>query len=70
MPQYHVGHGDRVTRMRQAVQKHPGLEIAGNSFAGVGIPVCVASGQQAAERLVNPADSTKREVSDNIERST
>ncbi|MCH2181510.1 MAG: protoporphyrinogen oxidase [Mariniblastus sp.] len=60
MPQYHVGHVDRVGAMQQAMRAHPGLEMAGNSYAGVGIPVCVASGQQAADRLLAPADSTKR----------
>jgi len=52
MPQYHLGHLDRVKKIEQRVELHQGLEIAGNSYWGVGIPACIASGKSAAERLV------------------
>jgi len=52
MPQYHLGHLDRVKEIEQRVEPHQGLEIAGNSYWGVGIPACIASGKSAAERLV------------------
>jgi len=51
MPQYHLGHLDRVKQIEERVQRHPGLEIAGNSYWGVGVPACVASGKSAAERM-------------------
>jgi len=51
MPQYHLGHLDRVKQIEEQVQRHPGLEIAGNSYWGVGVPACVASGKSAAERM-------------------
>ena len=52
MPQYHLGHLDRVTQIEQQVATHRGLEIAGNSYWGVGIPACIASGKSAADRIV------------------
>ena len=52
MPQYHLGHLDRVEQIEQQVATHSGLEIAGNSYWGVGIPACIASGKAAAERLM------------------
>lgn len=52
MPQYNMGHLDRITRIEQLVAGVPGLELAGNSYRGVGIPFCVRSGELAAERLM------------------
>jgi oxygen-dependent protoporphyrinogen oxidase len=51
MPQYHVGHLARVDRIEQLMATHPGLELAGNAYRGVGIPQCIASGQAAAARI-------------------
>jgi len=51
MPQYHVGHCERVARIRELVAGHTGLELAGNAYSGVGIPDCILSGESAAERL-------------------
>jgi oxygen-dependent protoporphyrinogen oxidase len=52
MPQYHVGHLDRVRRIEELADTLPGLELAGNYGRGVGIPHCIRSGEQAGERLV------------------
>lgn len=52
MPQYHVGHVERVQRIEQLASAHPGLEFAGNAYGGVGIPDCIQSGSQAAERIL------------------
>ena len=51
MPQYHVGHCERVARIRELITGHAGLELAGNAYSGVGIPDCISSGEAAAERL-------------------
>ncbi len=52
MPQYHVGHVDRVDRIDAAVARHGGLMLAGNAYRGVGVPQCVQSGQHAAEQTI------------------
>jgi oxygen-dependent protoporphyrinogen oxidase len=51
MPKYLVGHGDRVRTIERHRQAHPGLELAGNSMYGVGIPDAIKSGERAAERV-------------------
>lgn len=51
MPQYNVGHLDRVERIETAAEQLPRLALAGNAYRGVGIPHCIHSGEQAAEKL-------------------
>ena len=51
MPQYTVGHADRVATIRQLVASHRGLALAGAAYEGVGIPQVIASGQAAAASL-------------------
>ena len=53
MPQYRVGHLELIDRVDQKVQGHPGLALAGSSYKGVGIPACIHSGQQAADRMID-----------------
>jgi protoporphyrinogen/coproporphyrinogen III oxidase len=51
MPQYRVGHLQLVRQIESRVAVHDGLELAGASYRGVGIPQCIRSGREAAERL-------------------
>jgi protoporphyrinogen/coproporphyrinogen III oxidase len=51
MPQYRVGHLDRMRRIDTALDQHPGLALAGNAYRGVGIPDCIHSGEMAAETV-------------------
>jgi oxygen-dependent protoporphyrinogen oxidase len=52
MPQYVLGHPERVARIEERLAEHPGLAVAGAAYRGVGIPDCIASGEAAAESLV------------------
>ncbi len=52
MPQYTLGHLDRVASIRESQKRHPGLFLAGNAFEGVGIPDCVRSGREAADAAI------------------
>ena len=52
MPQYHVGHKELVAGIETRVASITGLELAGNAFHGVGVPNCIHSGEQAAERTL------------------
>jgi protoporphyrinogen/coproporphyrinogen III oxidase len=63
MPQYHVGHKQLVARIYDRVDKLPALALAGNAFHGVGIPHCIHSGQQAADRIL-AARTSEAEVAD------
>jgi oxygen-dependent protoporphyrinogen oxidase len=51
MPQYHVGHLGLVAAIDARAAGRRGLELAGSGYRGVGIPQCVRSGLEAAERL-------------------
>jgi oxygen-dependent protoporphyrinogen oxidase len=51
MPQYHVGHVQRVASIRELMARYPGLALAGNAYDGVGIPQCIRSAKQAASML-------------------
>jgi oxygen-dependent protoporphyrinogen oxidase len=52
MPQYHVGHQERIARIEARLARLPGLKLAGSAFRGVGVPDCIHSGQLAAEQLL------------------
>lgn len=51
LPQYAVGHLDRVARVRRAVAAVPHLDVCGASYDGIGIAACVADGRRAADRV-------------------
>jgi oxygen-dependent protoporphyrinogen oxidase len=51
LPQYNVGHLDRVTRIRSAVAGQPGLAVAGAAYDGIGIPACVATARTAVDQV-------------------
>jgi oxygen-dependent protoporphyrinogen oxidase len=52
LPQYAVGHLDRVRRIRDAAAKLPGLALCGALYDGVGVPACVGSGRRAAREVL------------------
>ncbi len=52
LPQYSVGHLDRVARIRAAVASQPGLAVCGAAYDGVGIPACIATARAAASHVV------------------
>jgi oxygen-dependent protoporphyrinogen oxidase len=47
LPQYAVGHLDRVARIRAAVARQPGLAVCGAAYDGVGIPAVIGSARRA-----------------------
>jgi oxygen-dependent protoporphyrinogen oxidase len=51
LPQYTVGHLDRVARIRSTVAGQPGLAVCGAAYDGIGIPACVATAQTAAGQI-------------------
>ncbi|MCA9009372.1 MAG: protoporphyrinogen oxidase [Planctomycetaceae bacterium] len=52
MPQYNVGHLERVARITTLLKETPGLQLAGSSYTGVGIPDSIASGWAAADNVI------------------
>jgi len=60
MPQYNLGHPEKLRAIESALSRHPGLALAGNGYRGIGIPDCISSGQQAVERILQIHPSMRR----------
>jgi protoporphyrinogen/coproporphyrinogen III oxidase len=52
LPQYSVGHLDRVARIRAGVASQPGLAVCGAAYDGVGIPACIATARLAVRQVL------------------
>jgi len=57
LPQYTIGHVERILRIEEKLFQHKGLALAGNWQYGVGIPDCIASGERAADLLLQQIES-------------
>ena len=53
MPQYEVGHSERVDAISRRLQSHPGFFVAGNAYSGIGISDCIRTAKTAAERALS-----------------
>ena len=53
MPQYMLGHLDRVDAIRRKLARHPRLFLTGIAFDGVGIPDCIHAAESTAEAVVD-----------------
>ncbi len=52
MPQYTLGHLDRLSQLEAALSRYGGLVLTGAGYRGVGIPDCIRDGARAAERVL------------------
>jgi oxygen-dependent protoporphyrinogen oxidase len=52
IPQYVVGHLDRLSRIEDRLARHPGLFVSGNGYRGVAINACLAEAGPLAERVL------------------
>jgi oxygen-dependent protoporphyrinogen oxidase len=55
LPQYPVGHLDRVARIRRSVAAVGALAVCGAAYDGVGIPACIAGARRAVNDVLTPA---------------
>lgn len=54
MPQYTVGHREKISTVRKEVAKSlPGVFMAGSSFDGVGIPDCIGQAEEMVEEAID-----------------
>jgi oxygen-dependent protoporphyrinogen oxidase len=60
LPQYSVGHLDRVDRIRTGIATLPGLAVCGAAYDGVGIPACIATARLAVAQVLAYLDSQGR----------
>jgi len=52
LPQYNIGHGERLMALERLLSSLPGLSLVGNYFRGPAIGNCVELGMAAAETLL------------------
>ncbi|HJN01560.1 MAG TPA: protoporphyrinogen oxidase [Nitrospinota bacterium] len=52
MPQYVVGHIDRIKKIEELSAKHPGLYLTGSAYNGIGISDCITTSHKVAEEAV------------------
>jgi len=50
LPQYAVGHLDRMAKLAALVDSFPGLHLVGNAYYGVGLPDLIREGREAGRR--------------------
>ena len=60
MPQYQLGHLERVEQAEVALGRYGGLMLAGSAYRGVGIPDCIRDGVRAAEKVVQYLSGERR----------
>jgi oxygen-dependent protoporphyrinogen oxidase len=53
IPQYHVGHLERLARIETRLRQHPGLHLGGNSYRGVSINDCVEQAGLLATAVIS-----------------
>ena len=52
IPQYTLGHLDRLARVDAALARHPGLHLGGSSYRGVSANDCIRNAGTTAERML------------------
>jgi len=52
IPQYTVGHCQRLEALAGLLKAHPGLVLTGNSYRGIGLNDCVAAAQRASDEAL------------------
>jgi len=60
LPQYLVGHPDRVARLRRQVDETPRLALCGAALDGIGIAACIGSGADAAAKIISDLGGSER----------
>ena len=59
MPQYNVGHKDRIKAVKDSLCKQmPGVFLAGSSYEGLGVPDCIDQGEAAAISVLSHLATT------------
>jgi oxygen-dependent protoporphyrinogen oxidase len=53
IPQYVVGHAQRLDAIEKAFARHPAIILTGNAYRGIGLNDCVANARKAAEQVVD-----------------
>lgn len=66
LPQYLPGHLGAMADLDAEIGTIPGLELVGSTYAGVGIPTCLARAETVAQRLNRPAHHHPTETKETL----
>ena len=53
IPQYTLGHLDRVAAIEAGVARYPGLAVCGNSYRGISVNLCVEEAPAVADGVIS-----------------
>jgi oxygen-dependent protoporphyrinogen oxidase len=53
IPQYIVGHAERLAAIDERLKAHAGLILTGNAFFGIGLNDCVNAANIAGEQVIS-----------------
>ena len=51
IPQYEVGHEEKLKRINQILEKYPGLYLTGNAYRGVSVNDCIENSLNLSEKI-------------------
>lgn len=51
IPQYEIGHEERLKKIDEVLSKYPGLYLTGNAYRGVSVNDCIENSLKLAERI-------------------
>lgn len=52
IPQYVVGHAQRLESIEEALAQHPAIILTGNAYRGIGLNDCVTNARKAAQQVM------------------
>lgn len=52
IPQYHVGHVEKIDRLDAILAEHPGLRLVGNYLRGISVNDAIAFGARTAQEMI------------------
>ena len=53
IPQYTLGHSERLERIDACLKEHPGLWLSGNSYRGISVNACVEEAPRVADQVLD-----------------
>jgi len=53
IPQYVVGHAQRLKSIEEALAQHPNIILTGNAYKGIGLNDCVTNARKAAQQVMD-----------------
>jgi oxygen-dependent protoporphyrinogen oxidase len=61
IPQYTLGHLERVSRIEERLREHPGLWACGNSYHGISVNACVEEAPRVADEVIRHLNGTSED---------